>query len=48
MVALVRTGVPYETAAKWSAVRRRAWLIAAGEMAGASFDWGRMEWQDPK
>lgn len=45
MVALVRSGVPYDTAAKWSRPRRLAWLVASAECDGLAFDWHRMEWR---
>ena len=42
---LVTKGVPFDVAFALDATTRMAWCIIIGELDGATFDWGRMAWE---
>lgn len=44
MLLLAGNGVPMEKSARWSRARRRAAVIAIGEMEGGTYDWIAGRW----
>ena len=42
---LVTKGVPFDVAFALDETTRIAWCVIIGELDGATFDWGRMAWE---
>ncbi|WP_153472512.1 hypothetical protein [Komagataeibacter medellinensis] len=47
VAALVANGVPWNVAMDMPRVRRMAFLVAFGELAGGRYDWNARQWEDP-
>jgi hypothetical protein len=45
ILSLVKQGVPWDEAVKWSATRRMAANVILGELDGGSFDFKALEWR---
>jgi uncharacterized protein (DUF1684 family) len=44
MLLLLKSGVPWHQYRKWSNARRKAAVIALGEMEGRTYDWLGDRW----
>ncbi|MBV1829723.1 hypothetical protein HNW77_01375 [Komagataeibacter sp. AV436] len=47
VAALVGHGVPWDVAMSMPRVRRMAFLVAFGELAGGRYDWSTQQWEYP-
>lgn len=48
MLYLVKNGVPWDVATRLSPTRRFGMVVALGELAGGSYDWGARRWREKK
>ncbi len=45
---LLQIGVPWSEVWTMSRARKWAFIVAAGEIEGGSYDWNTQRWREPK